>query len=149
MQGGASPHIAPFGDVREYGALLQRAGFALPVTDAEIVTVTYATLLDLMRELRAMGGGNVLQSRRKTPLARGTLERAEQIYRERHRVEGGKIAASFEIVYLCGWAPDVSQQKPLSPGSAAMRLADALGTTEQSAGDKAPFPARQAPPNKR
>ena len=149
MQGGASPHIAPFGDVREYGALLQRAGFALPVTDAEIVTVTYATLLDLMRELRAMGGGNVLQSRRKTPLARGTLERAEQIYRERHRVEGGKIAASFEIVYLCGWAPDVSQQKPLSPGSAAMCLADALGTTEQSAGDKAPFPARQAPPNKR
>ncbi len=82
IEGGASPHIAPFADVREYGALLQRAGFALPVTDSEIVTVTYATLIDLMRELRAMGGGNVLQSRRKTPLARGTLERAEQIYRD-------------------------------------------------------------------
>jgi SAM-dependent methyltransferase len=139
MQGGASPHIAPFADVREYGTLLQRAGFALPVTDAEIVTVTYATLIDLMRELRAMGGGNVLQSRRKTPLARGTIERAEQIYRTRHSVEGGKIGASFEIVYLCGWAPDASQQKPLSPGSAKTRLADALGTTEQSAGDKTPF----------
>jgi SAM-dependent methyltransferase len=143
MQGGASPHIAPFADVREYGALLQRAGFALPVTDAEIVTVTYTSLLDLMRELRAMGGGNVLQSRRKTPLARGTLERAEQIYRARHGVEGGKLGASFEIVYLCGWAPDASQQKPLAPGSARTRLADALRTTELPAGDKAGFPPRK------
>jgi len=143
MQGGASPHIAPFADVREDGALLQRAGFALPVTDSEIVTVTYATLLDLMRELRAMGGGNVLQSRRKTPLARGTIERAEQIYRARHSVEGGKIGASFELVYLCGWAPDASQQKPLAPGSATMRLADALRTAELSAGDKSAFPSRK------
>jgi SAM-dependent methyltransferase len=149
MEGGASPHVAPFADVREYGALLQRAGFALPVADAEVVTVTYPSLLALMRELRIMGGGNVLQSRKKTPLPRGTLERAEQIYRKRHSVDGSKIGASFEIVYLCGWAPDASQQKPLAPGSAAMRLADALGTTEQPAGDKAPFSARQAPRNKR
>jgi SAM-dependent methyltransferase len=143
MEGGASPHVAPFADVRDYGALLQRAGFALPVTDAEIVTVTYASLLDLMRELRAMGGGNVLQSRKKTPLARGTLKRAEQIYRERHSVEGGKIGASFEFVYLCGWAPDASQQKPLAPGSAKVRLADALRTTEHSAGDKVAFSPRK------
>jgi len=102
-------------------------------------------LLALMRELRIMGGGNVLQSRKKTPLQRGTLERAEQIYRKRHSVDGSKIGASFEIVYLCGWAPDASQQKPLAPGSAAMRLADALGTVEQLAGDTTPFPARRAP----
>jgi NADH dehydrogenase [ubiquinone] 1 alpha subcomplex assembly factor 5 len=142
-EGGASPHIAPFADVREYGGLLQRAGFALPVTDAEVVSVTYASLLELMHELRAMGGGNVLLSRKRTPLARATLTRAEQIYRERYAVDGGKLMASFEIVYLCGWAPDASQQKPLRPGSAAARLADALGTSEHSAGDKAGFPRRR------
>ena len=84
-QGGASPRIAPFADVREYGALLQRAGFALPVTDAELLTVTYPTPRELMREIRAMGGGNVLAARRKAPLPRGTLERAEEIYRSATR----------------------------------------------------------------
>jgi SAM-dependent methyltransferase len=142
IEDGASPHIAPFADVREYGGLLQRAGFALPVTDAETVTVTYASMLEFMRELRAMGGGNVLLSRSRSPLSRKTLARADQIYRERFGTRDGRIAASFEIVYLCGWAPHTSQQKPLKPGSAVARLADALGTTERPAGDKAAFPVR-------
>jgi SAM-dependent methyltransferase len=145
LHGGASPRIAPFADVREYGALLQRAGFALPVTDAEMLTVTYPSPRDLMREIRALGGGNVMAARRKTPLPRGTLERAEEIYRERHRTPEGKIAASFEIVYLMGWAPHASQQKPLKPGSAKLRLADALHTIEHSAGDKAAFPVKGKP----
>jgi SAM-dependent methyltransferase len=144
LHGGASPRVAPFADVREYGALLQRAGFALPVTDAELLTVTYPCPRDLMREIRALGGGNVMAARRKMPLPRGTLERAEEIYRMRHATPGGKIAASFEIVYLTGWAPDPSQQKPLAPGSASARLADALHTVEHSAGDKAAFPARKS-----
>ena len=143
LHGGASPRVAPFADVREYGALLQRAGFALPVTDAELLTVTYPSPRALMREIRALGGGNVMAARRKMPLPRGTLERAEEIYRERHSTPEGKIAASFEIVYLAGWAPDASQQKPLAPGSAKARLADALHTTEHSAGDKAAFPAKK------
>lgn len=145
LHGGASPRIAPFADVREYGALLQRAGFALPVTDTEMLTVTYSAPRDLMREIRALGGGNVMAARRKVPLPRGTLERAEEIYRERHRTPGGKVAASFEIVYLSGWAPHASQQKPLAPGSAKARLADALHSVEHSAGDKAAFPASGNP----
>jgi NADH dehydrogenase [ubiquinone] 1 alpha subcomplex assembly factor 5 len=138
---GASPRVAPFADVREYGALLQRAGFALPVTDAELLNVTYRSPRELMREIRALGGGNVMATRRKTPLPPGTLERAEEIYRERYGSPEGRIAASFEIVYLTGWAPHASQQKPLAPGSAKQRLADALHTTEHSADDKAAFPA--------
>ena len=141
LHGGASPRVAPFADVRDYGGLLQRAGFALPVTDADLLTVTYPTPRELMREIRALGGGNAMAARRKEPLPRGTLERAEEIYRSRYATKDGKIAASFEIVYLMGWAPHASQQKPLAPGSAARRLADALHTTEHSAGDKAAFPA--------
>jgi SAM-dependent methyltransferase len=139
-EGGASPRVSPFGDVREYGALLQRAGFALPVADAETLSVRYANPREVMREVRALGGGNVLLARSRKPLARHTLERAEQLYRERHGMPDGSVKASFEIVYLSGWAPDPSQQQPLKPGSAAQRLADALGTTEHPAGDKAGFP---------
>lgn len=138
--GGASPRVAPFADVRDYGGLLQRAGFALPVADAETLTLTYPSPRDLMREIRVLGGGNVLMARSTAPLSRGTLARAEAIYRSRYGTPDGKVRATFEIVYLCGWAPDPSQQKPLRPGSAAKRLADALGTTERSAGDKTPFP---------
>jgi NADH dehydrogenase [ubiquinone] 1 alpha subcomplex assembly factor 5 len=141
-QGGASPRVAPFGDVRAYGALLQRAGFALPVADAETLTVRYASPGEVMREIRALGGGNVLIARSRKPLARRTLQRAEEIYRARHGTPDGKVSASFEIVYLSGWGPDEGQQKPLKPGSAAQRLADALGTTERPAGDKAAFPAK-------
>jgi len=142
MTGGASPRVAPFGDVREYGALLQRAGFALPVADAETLTMSYANLRELMREIRALGGGNVLLARSRRPLSRKILERAESLYRERHSLPDGRVSATFEIVYLSGWGPDRSQQKPLKPGSAARRLADALGTKEEKAGDKAAYPRR-------
>lgn len=141
MEGGASPRVSPFGDVRDYGALLQRAGFALPVADAEVLTLPYPSPRELMREIRVLGGGNVLAERSKTPLSRSTLGRAESIYRERHATKEGGVSATFEIVYLSGWAPDPSQQKPLKPGSAAARLADALHTREHSAGDKAAFPS--------
>jgi SAM-dependent methyltransferase len=143
-EGGASPRVSPFGDVREYGALLQRAGFALPVADSETLTVRYANPRELMREIRALGGGNVLLSRSRKPLSRHTLERAEELYRQRYGEPGGQVRASFEIIYLSGWAPDSSQQKPLKPGSAAQRLADALGTVEQPAGDKANFPVSKS-----
>jgi len=140
-EGGASPRVAPFGDVRDYGALLQRAGFALPVADAEVLKVSYPSPRELMREIRVLGGGNVLSERSKAPLSRRTLDRAEAIYRDRHATPDGGVSATFEIVYLFGSGPDPSQQKPLKPGSAAARLADALHTTEHSAGDKANFPA--------
>ena len=144
-EGGASPRVAPFGDVRQYGALLQRAGFALPVADAETLSLLYASPRDLMREIRALGGGNVLLARSRRPLSRHTLERAEELYRMRHGTPDGRVKTSFEIVYLAGWGPDPSQQQPLKPGSAARRLADALGTTERPAGDKAAFPDRKPP----
>ena len=137
VEGGASPHVAPFADVRDLGSLLQRAGFALPVTDADLVTVTYESPLALMRDLRGMGAGNVLKDRSRRPLRRETLIRACEIYVERHGLAGGRIPATFEIITLTGWAPHESQQKPLQPGSAKMRLADALGTREMPAGDKA------------
>jgi SAM-dependent methyltransferase len=137
VTGGASPRVAPFADVRDCGALLQRAGFALPVADAELVTVTYPTPLHLMRELRAMGMANPLRERSRKPLRRDVLMRAVEVYRQRHVEASGRIRASFEIVTLTGWAPHVSQQQPLRPGSAKMRLAEALGTTEHPAGEKA------------
>ena len=145
LEGGASPRVAPFADMREYGTLLQRAGFALPVTDSDLLTVTYPSPRDLMREIRAMGGGNVMAERRKEPRARGTLERAEEIYRMWYGTPEGRITASFEIVYLSGWAPHESQQKPLAPGSAMKRLADVLGTKEHPAGDKASFQPKTKP----
>lgn len=138
IQGGASPRVAPFADVRDLGALLQRAGFALPVADSEIVTVTYAHPLALMRELRAMGAANALLHRSRSPMRRPTLARALEIYAQRFGVANGRIPATFEIITLTAWAPHESQQKPLQPGSAKARLADALGTKEQSSGDPAP-----------
>jgi SAM-dependent methyltransferase len=142
-EGGASPRISPFADVREYGALLQRAGFALPVADAEILTLSYPSPREMMREIRALGGGNVLLARSKQPLPRRTLARAEAIYRERYAKPDGTVRATFEIVYLSGWSPHESQQRPLRPGSAVRRLAEALGTTEHPAGDKASFPVKR------
>jgi SAM-dependent methyltransferase len=136
MEGGASPHVAPFADLRELGALLQRAGFALPVTDVDRVTVRYATAFDLMNDLRRMGATNTLVARRRTPLRRATLLRMAEIYAERFADGDGRLRATFEIVWLSGWAPHPDQQKPLKPGSAKTRLADALGTHEIGAGDK-------------
>jgi len=137
IEGGASPHVSPFADMRDYGALLQRAGFALPVADTDAVTVTYATPFDLMRELRGMGETNVLAARSRKPLRRATLMRAAKIYAERFATPNGRITATFEIVHLTGWAPAKSQPKPLRPGSATTRLADALGANEISSGEKA------------
>jgi SAM-dependent methyltransferase len=137
IEGGVSPRVAPFADVRELGALLQRAGLALPVVDSDRLTVRYDTVFALMRDLRRMGATNVLTERRRTPLRRATLQRMAEIYARRFADADGRLRASFEIVWLSGWAPHASQQKPLKPGSAAQRLADALGTKEQSAGEKA------------
>ena len=136
IEGGASPRVAPFADVRELGGLLQRAGFALPVVDSDRLTVRYKTVLDLMRDLRRMGATNVLAERRRTPLKRATLFRVAEIYAERFADVDGRLRATFEIAWLSGWAPHESQQKPLKPGSASQRLADALGTREISAGEK-------------
>jgi hypothetical protein len=110
--------------------LLQRAGFALPVTDADLVTVTYATPLHLMRELKAMGCSNTMLNRSRKPLRRDTLVRACEIYAERYGTPDGRISATFEILTLTGWTPHPSQQQPLRPGSATTRLADALRTRE-------------------
>ena len=137
VEGGVSPRVAPFADVRELGALLQRAGFALPVVDSDRLTVRYPTALALMRDLRRMGATNVLSERRHTPLKRATLARVADIYASRFADADGRLRASFEIVWLTGWAPHESQQKPLKPGSAEQRLADALGAKEISTGEKA------------
>jgi SAM-dependent methyltransferase len=136
MEGGASPRVAPFADIRELGGLLQRAGFALPVVDSERVTVRYDSALALMRDLRRMGATNILHERLRTPLKRGTLERVKEIYADRFADADGRVRATFEIIWLSGWVPHESQQKPLKPGSAAQRLADALRTTELPAGEK-------------
>jgi SAM-dependent methyltransferase len=136
IEGGASPRVAPFADVRDMGSLLQRAGFALPVTDSEIVTVRYGDMFGLMRDLRAMGWTNTLMDRRKTPLKRAVLLRAADIYATRFADADGRVRATFELVWLSGWAPHESQQKPLAPGSARTRLADALGVTEIGTGEK-------------
>ncbi len=137
LEGGLSPRVAPFADIRELGALLQRAGFALPVTDIDRLTVRYASAFALMHDLRRMGGGNPLFERRRSPLRRATLMRMAQIYGERFADADGRIRATFEIVWLSGWAPHESQQQPLRPGSATARLADALGAVEIPAGEKA------------
>lgn len=135
--GGASPRVAPFASVRELGALLQRAGFALPVADQDRVTVRYSNIVALMHDLRAMGATNVLAGER-LPLTRGMIARAGEIYAERFADDDGRLRATFDLVWLSGWAPHESQQKPLAPGSAKTRLADALGVAERPTGDKAP-----------
>ena len=136
IEGGASPRVAPFADLRELGALLQRAGFALPVTDVDRITVRYDNAFDLMRDLRRMGATNALLARRRTPLRRATLLRMAEIYAERFADSDGRLRATFEIVWLSGWAPHPDQQQPLKPGSATTRLADALGAQEIPAGEK-------------
>jgi hypothetical protein len=119
--------VAPFADVRDLGGLLQRAGFALPVADSEIIRVRYGDPFALLRDLRRMGLTNPLVDRKKMPLRRATLLRAAEIYVERFAEPDGRLPATFEIIWLLGWTPHESQQKPLRPGSAKMRLAQALG----------------------
>jgi SAM-dependent methyltransferase len=137
IEGGISPHVAPFADLRDLGALLQRAGFALPVTDVDSLIVRYADAFALMQDLRRMGATNVLNERRRKPMRRQTLFRMAEIYREQFSDPDGRVRATFDIVWLSGWAPHESQQQPLKPGSARMRLADALKTSEIPAGEKA------------
>ncbi len=136
LTGGVSPRVAPFPDLRDMGALLQRAGFALPVADVDRVVVRYPSPLALMADLRRMGAANPLVERRRVPLRRATLARMVEVYADRFADPDGKVRASFDIIWLSGWAPHESQQQPLRPGSAQARLADALGTREISAGEK-------------
>lgn len=130
VEGGISPRVAPFADVRSLGALLQRAGFALPVVDSDRLVVRYGDPLRLLADLRNAGLANPLAERSRSPLRRATLFRALDIYHSRFADPDGRVRASFEIAWLSGWAPDESQPKPLRPGSARMRLAEALGTAE-------------------
>jgi SAM-dependent methyltransferase len=125
-EGGVSPRVAPFADLRDVGALLQRAGFALPVTDVDRVVVRYDSAFALMQDLRRMGATNVLVERRRTPSRRATLLRMAQIYGERFADPDGRIRATFDVIWLSGWAPHESQQKPLRPGSAKVGLAEAV-----------------------
>jgi SAM-dependent methyltransferase len=142
--GGASPRVAPFADVRDVGGLLQRAGFALPVADVERTIIRYRDLPRLFADLRAIGETNVLADRRKEALSKRTLTALLQEYVTRFGDSEKRLPATFEIVFLTGWAPHESQQKPLRPGSAKARLSDALGSIEQSAGE--PVPRRKPKP---
>jgi SAM-dependent methyltransferase len=137
LSDGASMRVSPFADAIDAAGLLQRAGFALPVADVDRVKVRYGHPIALLRDLRKMGETSVLLDRSRKPLTRRVLFRAMELYAERFAEADGKVPATFEIVSVTGWAPHDSQQKPLRPGSAKMRLADALGTQEQSTGDKA------------
>ena len=136
IEGGLSPRVSPFADLRDAAGLLQRAGFALPVADGETIDVEYESALALMRDLGAMGEGNLVAERRRGLARRATLLRAAEIYGERFARPSGRVTASFEVLFLHGWAPHASQPKPLKPGSAARRLAEALDTAEHSAGEK-------------
>lgn len=125
-EGGMSPHVAPFADLRDVGALLQRAGFALPVTDVDRIVVRYDSAFALMQDLRRMGATNVLVERRRAPTRRATLLRMAQVYGERFADPDGRIRATFDVIWLSGWAPHESQQQPLQPGSAKASLAEAV-----------------------
>lgn len=137
--GGIGPHIAPFADVRELGGLLQRSGLALSVADAEKTVVHYRVFSTLIEDLRALGETNVLAERARHFLRRDVLGAVITHYAENNADENGRLTVTFEVIYLTAWAPHESQQKPLMPGSAKMRLAEALGTIERSAGERA-FP---------
>jgi len=135
-RGGVSPRVSPFADVRDLGALLQRAGFALPVADVERLIVRYRDFFGLVRDLRAHGLTNAMSERSKQPLRRDTLAALLAHYAAHHADEDGKLRARFETLYLTGWSPHESQQQPLKPGSAKSRLADALGVSEQPLADR-------------
>ena len=127
---GLSPRVAPMAEIRDLGALLQRAGFALPVADSVRLSVSYPSPMHLMRELRLMGEGNALAERRRGFTQKALIARACELYAENFSDPSGRIIATFEMIFLTGWAPDPSQPQPLRPGSAATRMADALGTRE-------------------
>lgn len=135
VTGGLSPRILPMGEIRDLGALLQRAGFALPVADGLPLTACYQSALHLMRDLRAMGEANALAARPRHMARRAVLLRAAALYAAQFSGDDGRVRATFELITLTGWAPDASQPQPLRPGSAAQRLADALGTQEKPLND--------------
>ena len=137
VTGGLSPRVAPMGEVRDYGSLLQRAGFALPVSDSVSLSVEYETPLHLMQDLRAMGETNALDGRLRKFTRRSVIDGTCQAYSAAHTTRSGRVRATFELVFLTGWAPAASQQQPLKPGAASTRLADVLGVAEQSTGEKA------------
>lgn len=142
LSGGASPRVSPFADVRDLGQLLQRAGYALPVVDRDEITVTYGTALDLMHDLRGMGETNAVGERLRRFTPRRLLLRAADIYQQRFSSpvapgDGCRVRATFQVLFLTAWAPAASQPRALKPGSAAARLAAALGTDELPAGEKA------------
>ena len=130
-EGGMSPHIAPMADLRDMGALLQRAGFALPVADQDHLTVSYDNAFKLMADIKAMGENNLLTERRRKPMRRETFMKAAALYQDRFAGTDGRITATFDLIWLTGWSPHESQQQPLKPGSAKSRLADALGAEEK------------------
>jgi SAM-dependent methyltransferase len=130
LEGGASPRVAPFADLRDIGSLLQRAGLALPVTDVDRIVVRYDSAFALMADLRRMGATNILIERRRTPTRRATMLRMAQIYGERFADPDGRIRATFDVIWLSGWAPHESQQQPLRPGSAKASLAEAVRKTK-------------------
>jgi SAM-dependent methyltransferase len=142
IAGGVAPRISPMADLRDAAGLLGRAGFALPVADRDRLTVAYADPFALMRDLRAMGEGNAVQLRSTAPLRRAVLMEAARLYQARHSLPQGRVKATFEVLYLSGWAPAATQQRPLRPGTAQHRLADALGAEERPAGDRAPIPSK-------
>jgi len=131
-EGGVSPRVAPFADLRDLGSLLQRAGLALPVTDVDRITVRYANAFALMADLRRMGATNILVERRRTPTRRATLLRMAEIYAERFADSDGRIRATFDIIWLSAWAPHESQQQPLKPGSAKASLEEAVKKAGQT-----------------
>ncbi|GAB4268422.1 MAG: methyltransferase domain-containing protein [Pararhodobacter sp.] len=144
VTGGLSPRVVPMGEIRDLGALLQRAGLALPVADAFTRTILYRDLLHIARDLRAMGEGNALASRHKGPMPRAMIARAQMLYAEAHGDAEGRLPVTVETLFLTGWAPAEGQQQPLRPGSAAARLADALRAVE-TALEPAPIAAPRPP----
>lgn len=135
LTGGLSPRILPMGEIRDLGALLQRAGLALPVADSDPVEVTYGSARDLVRDLRQMGERNALVQRHKSPLPKGFMTELNHRYARHFSTTENRVKASFDLVVLTGWVPHESQQKPLRPGSAISRLSDALGTDETNLPD--------------
>lgn len=131
VTGGLSPRVLPMAEIRDLGALMQRAGFALPVADSLTQTVHYPDFATLLADLRAMGEGNALATRLRRPTPRAVFAQAEAIYRANFATADHRLAATFDLVFLTGWAPHDSQQTPLRPGSARQRLAEALGVPEQ------------------
>ena len=130
LEGGVSPRVAPFADLRDAGQLLQRAGLALPVTDVDRVVVRYDSAFALMADIRRMGASNILVERRRAPTRRATMLRMAQLYAKRFADADGRIRATFDVVWLSGWAPHESQQRPLKPGSATASLAEAVKKTK-------------------